>query len=331
MKLLHTIYLTAQLIILASCSPTKDDSASNEIDISQKITPFETDTIQIGGNAHIYTSDSLIIIGDPHSKDMILTLVDLHSLETIGQIAKFGAGPDEISVPGAIYIDNDGKSISVFDYGQLKIATYNIDSALVSADYAPIARANFTMGQFPDRYVHVNDTLGFARSITMNPKIKGYSQGLCKYNITTGELTEISDPKRMEGLKSLFGIYVPDGIIAEGATNNDILNIYDFQGTLLHEILGPEYQPQVSNDKVFFRQIRITPDYILAAYSGREGEKAYSTDKIRVYNHDGNYIKTLIVGKDLTDMAYDKNLNRLFCVFNNEDIQFGYIDLENIL
>ena len=331
MKQLHNISLIALIILIVSCCQTTDSSRSNEIDVSLKIVSFGTDTIQIGGNAQIYASDSLIIICDPHSKDMILTLVDLHSLEPKGQIAKFGSGPNEINVPGAIFIDNNDKSISVFDYGQLKIATYNIDSALVMSDYVPTTRAKFNTGQFPDRYVHVNDTLGFARSITMNLVKKGYSQGLCKYNISTGTLTEISDKKRMAGLKSLFGIYVPDGIIAEGATNNDILNIYNFQGELLHEIHGPDYETQVANEKVFFRQVRITSNYILAAYSGRDGKNAYSADRIRIYNHDGSYVKTLIIGKEVSDMNYDKNMNRLFCVFNDEDIQFGYIDLSGVI
>ena len=73
------------------------------------------------------------------------------------------------------------------------------------------------------------------------PKAEDIPQGLCKYNITTGELTEISDPERMAGLKSLFGISLADSIIAEGATNNDILNIYNFKGELLHKTEGPDY------------------------------------------------------------------------------------------
>ena len=97
-------------------------------------------------------------------------------------------------------------------------------------------------------------------------------------------------------------------------------------------IKGPDYEPQVVKGKVFFREIKVIPDYILAAYSGRaSGENAYSADRIHVYNHDGSYVKTLIIGKDITDMAYDNTSNRLFCIFNDENIQFGYIELDGIL
>jgi len=332
MKLLKKLRFIAIFILLISCRQSVDNSRNNHVDISQDVIPFDTDSIQIGAGARIYTSDSLVIIKDGQSNDMLLTIIDIQTLKTKGQIAKFGPGPDEVAVPGAVFIDRDNKSISIFDYGQLKISSYNIDSALVMDKYCPTTISNFNNQQFPDRYVHVNDTLGFARSITIDPKKKGYTQGICRYNITTGELTDISGPSRMEGLKSLFGISVADRIIAEGATNNDILNIYDFNGRLLHEIKGPDYEPQVVKGKVFFREIKVIPDYILAAYSGRaSGENAYSADRIHVYNHDGSYVKTLIIGKDITDMAYDNTSNRLFCIFNDENIQFGYIELDGIL
>lgn len=331
MRFFNKILLIVLPVLAVSCGHSGDNSLDKDVDISQNVIPFELDTISVGNGAGIYSFGSMIVVVDGHAKDKILTIIDLPSLKVKGQIAQFGPGPDEITVPGAVFIDNSGKSISIFDYGQLKIATYDIDSALVKADYSPSIKADFNNRQFPDRYVHVNDSIGFARSITMDPKSRGYSQGLCKYDITTGELTEISDPERMAGLKSLFGISLADSIIAEGATNNDILNIYNFKGELLHKTEGPDYSSEVMKDKVFFREIEVIPHYILASYSGREGENAYSADRIRVYKHDGSYVKTLIVGKNITDMAYNQASNRLFCIFNDENIQFGYIELDDIL
>ena len=309
MRFFNKILLIVLPVLAVSCGHLGDNSLDKDVDISQNVIPFELDTISVGNGAGIYSFGSMIVVVDGHAKDRILTIIDLPSLKVKGQIAQFGPGPDEITVPGAVFIDNSGKSISIFDYGQLKIATYDIDSALVKADYSPSIKANFNNRQFPDRYVHVNDSIGFARSITMDPKSRGYSQGLCK----------------------LFGISLADSIIAEGATNNDILNIYNFKGELLHKTEGPDYSSEVMKDKVFFREIEVIPHYILASYSGREGENAYSADRIRVYKHDGSYVKTLIVGKNITDMAYNQASNKLFCIFNDENIQFGYIELDDIL
>lgn len=331
MRFLDTILLMVLSVVVISCRQFVDNSRNRDVDISQKVSPFDLDTIQIGNGAGIYSSNSIIVVVDGHSRDKILTIIDLPSLKVKGQIAQFGPGPDEISVPGAIFIDNDRKSISIFDYGQLKIATYDVDSALMKIDYSPTIRANFNNRQFPDRYVHINDSIGFARSITMSPQSREYSQGLCKYNITTGELTDISNPERMEGLKSLFGISLADSIIVEGATNNDILNIYNFKGELLHKINGPDYSPRVMKRKVFFREIEVIPQYILASYSGREGKKAYTADRIYVYNHNGSYVKTLIIGKDMTAMTYNQESNKLFCIFDDENVQFGSIELDDIL
>ncbi len=328
-KKLHLVGLV--LFIVSSCGQNEDRTRNNETDISGNIVAFDTNDTPISAAAKIYTSDSVVIIKDGASKDKLLTIIEVPLLKIKGQIAKAGPGPDEIAVSGAVNIGEGGKSVTIFDYGQLKIATYDIDSALVDDNYSPVTVGNVANSQFPDRYVHVNDTLGFARSITMNPKKRSYTQGLCRYNITTGELTEITDSTRMEGLKSLFGISVADRLVVEGATNNDILNIYNFKGELLREIRGSEYEPQVSKDKVFFREIEVIPDYILASYSGREGENAYTADRIHVFRHDGSYVKTLVIGKNITDMAYNRMLNRLFCIFDDADIQFGYIELDEVL
>jgi len=131
MKLLKKLRFIAIFILFISCRQSVDNSRNNHVDISQDVIPFDTDSIQIGAGARIYTSDSLVIIKDGQSNDMLLTIIDIQTLKTKGQIAKFGPGPDEVAVPGAVFIDRDNKSISIFDYGQLKISSYNIDSALV--------------------------------------------------------------------------------------------------------------------------------------------------------------------------------------------------------
>ena len=52
--------------------------------------------------------------------------------------------------------------------------------------------------------------------------------------------------------------------------------------------------------------------------------------KLIVFNTDGDYVRTLDVGYKINHFCYDEENNRL--IFNfNDDIQFGYLDLNNLL
>ncbi|MCM1355048.1 MAG: TolB-like 6-bladed beta-propeller domain-containing protein [Staphylococcus sp.] len=315
----------------SGCSSDRQCSWTDTTDVSGQVVTFDSDPYLIGKTPNIYASDSMIVVKDPGAQEMILSVLDPHVNKFKGQLAAFGSGPDEITVPGAVVINDSLNSIYIFDHGQLKISSFQVDSALVNPDYAPVTINHFSNASFPDRYIYVNDSVGFARSIKMGKSRGGYEQGLCKYNLKTGELTEFDSSHRIAGLKSLFGVSLSDSIIAEGATNNDLMNIYDFDGKLLMEIKGPEYVDQVAGKKVYYRSIKTTPKYILAGYSGREGERDNFCDKIRVFTHDGKLVNTLYVGKDIYDMAYYQPLNRLYMVIEDENAQFAYIDLDKAL
>jgi hypothetical protein len=73
----------------------------------------------------------------------------------------------------------------------------------------------------------------------------------------------------------------------------------------------------------------ITPNHILASYSGDEWAKG-DTYKIHVLDLKGNYQQTLDVGYKMRRCVYDKTHHRLFMVFDDE-IQFGYLYLGGIV
>ncbi len=80
MKLLKKLRFIAIFILFISCRQSVDNSRNNDVDISQDVIPFDTDSIQIGAGARIYTSDSLVIIKDGQSNDMLLTIIDIQTL-----------------------------------------------------------------------------------------------------------------------------------------------------------------------------------------------------------------------------------------------------------
>ena len=341
-KVSDSIYIVAALLTLTiatACSNrTSNSRLDGEIieDISELIKSFDTDATPIGAWGDIKSEGKWIFINNPQSIDTIVSVFDAKSLRWEGNIAKSGPGPDEIISPGTVVYDNERDDMIIFDYGQLKVKAFNVDSALKQEYYSPHVIQHIPSGQFPSRYVRVNDSIGFARMITLpkNPKKnRGYTQSLCRYNLSTGEMKEFSTADRQEGLMTLFGINPELKLLVECAINNDLLTIYDFDGNKLKEIPGPEYNnDEIDKQKIYFRQVVVTQDNILALYSGSDDRKINAYGRyIQVYDIDGNYIKTLDSGKLISSMDYDKNTGRLLMRFNDPDIQLGYVDLNKVL
>ncbi|MDE6859004.1 MAG: TolB-like 6-bladed beta-propeller domain-containing protein [Duncaniella sp.] len=325
--------------IITSCSNKELRSrADGEIteDISALVKSFDSDDISIGAVSDIKSANGIVFISNSQSIDSLIAIFDSQTLSWKGNIAKVGPGPDEITVPGEVVYDDKRNELLVFDYGQLKVKAFNVDSALNQEYYSPRIIQTIQQGTFPDRYAMVNDSLGFARMISLpkNPRERrGYEQTLCKYNLKTGEMKEIPDSGRMAGLKTLFGINADCKRLVECGINNDLLTIYDFEGNKLRTIPGPEYKNDgIDKKKIYFRQIVVTPELILASYSGSDDDKTnYYGRTVQVYDIDGNYIKTLDSGKLISHMNYDKNTGRLLMIFNDPDIQLGYVDLNKVI
>lgn len=78
-------------------------------------------------------------------------------------------------------------------------------------------------------------------------------------------------------------------------------------------------------------------DKVVASYLGRaqfyeqDGQtQAYRPDKLLVFDLEGDHLSTLDVGYAILSFCYDAENNRLLFTFDDE-IQFGYLDLGNIL
>ena len=115
-------------------------------------------------------------------------------------------------------------------------------------------------------------------------------------------------------------------MIVEVYINYDLMAIMDLEGRVKCYVHGPDW---TTKGLETFGKVMITPNYILAAYSGDDWAKG-RTDKIHVFDLEGDYVKTLDVGYDILDCIYDKTHHRLFMIFNDE-IQFGYLDLKGLI
>lgn len=326
------------LAVYTSCTnpshhnQNRDDNIEN---ISDKIKSFDTDEIDLHSWSDIICSGGKIFVTDSKAVDSIIAIFDASTLRYQGLIAKLGSGPEEITVPGALQYNDISKDLLIFDYGQMIVKAYNLDSALTHRPYVPHKVITIPANRIPDRYVGINDSTGIARLIIMPDKSsgeKGYAQTLCHYNIVTGETIEIENAGRQDKLKTIFAINKFKDRIIECGVNNDIITIYNLKGDKIRDIFGPKYDnDDVVKSTWFYTHVTASNKYIFALYSGNDDVATKSYGRyIYVYDLDGNFIITLDPGMLIAKICYDNTQNRLILTCENADVQLAYINLNDI-
>ncbi len=292
---------------------------------------FKTEDVLIGRSSTIHTTDSLLFVLDHTSTDSIIHMFDAFTDRHIKSFGKFGQGPDEIARAGQFAFDHDKGEAYVFDYGQQRVMAFNIDSVVSDPEYRPYVKLRFTTAKaFPDRYVHINDSLGFARHISPG-KTKGFVQSLCRYNLDSGTVVPFGDPalKCYEN-RSMFAVSPETNMVAEACSTQDLVIIYDFDGNVINRFEGPLYSSDVNRDATYFTGAVFAGDYLLCSYSGDTTGKEYFGPYIVVFDKKGDYMKTLDLGRKIINMSYSPAKGRLLIGFDDE-MQFGELSLSEII
>lgn len=334
------IPLTALLMLSASCQgdrTVKVDVTHSQrnaiVNVKDKVVPVEMDSsIIIGPGVSLAAGLGKLFISEAMPAGKIIQVLDATTMRHIGSFGQYGPGPGEVLVPGKTQVNTTDSLLYIFDYGHLSILAFNVDSALTVDGYKPWVRQTFDMQSFPDRYRWVSDSVGFGRAITPNEDKRGYTQVLCRYNMNTGGQTPFGKFEE-RGLtdRSLFDVDADCGLVAEVYNTNDLIVLYDLDGNVLHRIYGPAWvsggqSPRLSN----FTLAAITDSRIYCAYSGNDYENgSYSGTLIHVIDHDGNYVNTLDLGRNISNMLLLPGTETLFFNFD-DDLQFGLLDLSEI-
>ncbi|MDE6188551.1 MAG: TolB-like 6-bladed beta-propeller domain-containing protein [Duncaniella sp.] len=324
-------------VILSGCiaaamySCNVHDKTSQPIDIHALVTEFTTGETLIGKHSTILTSDSSIFILDHQSVAETIHMFDAITGKHLKSFGKFGQGPTELTRPGQIAYSPERREIYVFDYGQNHIMAFNVDSAVTISDYTPREKLKFDTGQtFPDRYIHVNDTLGYARSIKA-AKQRGFTQSLCRYNLSDGQLEEFGNSEAKHyANRSLFAVSPQKRLVAEACSTQDLLIVYDFDGNIVARYEGSEYTDDINRSTTYFTDVEFVDDFILCAYSGDTTGKNYYGSLIKVFDSSGIPVKTFDSGRKIMDFSYNPADRSLLLTFDDE-MQFGKLPLTGLL
>lgn len=323
--------ITVMSLAMAVCSCGKGgyDIKENETDVSEQIKALDTGDLLIGKSSNIYVYGDRLYIVDTRSNDKILYVYDTQSGRYLGSALNPGPSPYEISDPGALGVDAATGNAVMFDYGQNRIVTFNVDSLLSDTVYDIRTLRSLEMSEFPDSYVYVNDSTGFGRLIIPDGK-NSYSQMVCRYDVAKGDIRKFSTSEAVgEGNRSVVAVS-PDGkTIVEACRTQDLIVMYDAEGNPVMEIKGDKYEPVADKTMSFFTGAAVTDSHILAVYAGRKADKGFYGDRILVFDRDGNYEKALKLGIEIRKLAYSPDMNNLY--FSTPDsIQFGILPLGKI-
>lgn len=288
----YVITLLSLAIAVCSCGKGEYNSDGSVIDVSEQIQVLDTGDILIGNLSNIYVYGDRLYIVDTKSNDMILYVFDAKSGRYLGSALKHGPSPNEISSPGALGVDAVTGNAIMFDYGQNRIVSFNVDSVLSDISHGLSTLRSLDMSGFPASYVYVNDSIGYGRFIIPDGK-NSYSQTICQYNVSTGDVKKIKPSEAIgEGNRSSVAVS-PDGkMIVEACRTQDLIVVRDMEGNPLKEIKGISFDPVADKSMSFFTGAVVTDSHIFAAYSGRKADEGFYGDKILVFDLDGNYVKT---------------------------------------
>ncbi len=333
--------LPALLLLALSFSCREKDpinvnqERNNEIDVSELIEEFIVEEPMLHDDVRILGSDKYLYFKDYMSTDKITSVFSLPEGEYIGQFMDFGEGPHEVSMSCDINIftspiDQREKAI-VLDLIQHRASSYDVDSALTDSLYVPRMMKPLDATTFPSHYAYINDTLGFARKITLLPETTRFQQALGKYNLRTGELTDFATEEHINDNYSLIAVSKAAERVVETGGNVDIVVIYDYDGNVLRRIKGPNYKPKAEGRRIYYSLVRVGGPYIFGVYSGGDWNTEHLGKQIVVMDLDGNYIATLDMGTRIRDLYYHEPSGILWLKFSEDERQFGKLNLAEAL
>lgn len=340
---MRQIILFVLVIIMGGCTHYNNldvtQKRDNEISIKQLIHPFDMGDVIVGPWVYLEITPRWLYLLDSHSTEKFVKVFEASTGFYAGEIVDFGSGPEEIGQPDMIAAlpgkDQTEDKIIVVDHAQHKIMVYETVAALSNKNYHPHKLINIDELRFPSELVLLNDSMGLAEKVKLDPNSSKFSKELARFNLSSGEWNSFISDEHAPASNFVFDVSQDHELIAAGDYGRDRLSLYDIDGTPIKHILSSDYNSK--KDRIAYSNIEITDQYIFAVYSGdrvEAGTMAKDVDflgkKIIVFDLQGNYIVTLNAETQIRSIKYHSPSKRIYLALEG-DMQIGWINLEEIL
>lgn len=329
------------LLILLTCC--KSESAFEKYfdshitaNVQKYVKELPMEDVLMSTHSKLNIANEFLIISDWRGYDKLIHIFDKNTFQHIVSTTETGQGPNEIAYLGSVCIDEDKRKFYVFDYGKQRLFNYSIDSLIANPNYEFTTKARLDKKKYPIQMHYISDTFSIAKIVDVDTNTGGAVESFGAWNMTTGEFKKgyrhPKQPKRaLHNLAYEFTASSEQGIYVMANRFYDLLTICDLNGSLKCNIYGPNWTDDITKSCHYNMDVRIGKDKIFALYSGAHYQsKDFHPSKIVIFDANGNYLKTLETGFHLLSFCYDKEKHRLIFLTNDE-MQFGYLDLEGII
>jgi hypothetical protein len=310
---------------------------NNVLNVRDKVKELLIEDVFISNISYPYIIGGYFIVRDYNSHDKLVHIFDKNEFNYITSIAQRGEGPGEILNIGYIATDEANRRFYVSDWGKQKIFSYDLDSIL-NPLYIPEVKIETNIEGFPLEYLYINDTLCIG-SVVEPIGNSDYKQLVAKWNMATGEIKPmIYEHPEIEKKRISFAVSAKYGVYVECYSHHDLMTLCSLDGELKYNIYGKKWNNRKTNAVSFYGDVMFCNDKIVAIYSPGEdrfgerglGSKVNHPTKVVIFDIEGNYLKTLDIGYSIVNFCYDKENNRIIIHFD-DDIQFGYLDLDGVI
>ena len=306
------------------------NSWDKEADVKDAVRELSLEDVMVHDNSSLYVNGNYILIVDHSSMDNQIFVIGKNDFHYAGSFAHKGGGPNEITNIGDLAFNESQQLVYITDFGKQKILSCNIDSVLMDSSYTFKEVASLEKSQFPSEYTYINDTLCVGRFIFPIGN-NNYRPQVAKWNMLTGEYKLMGyEHPGIESKRMTCAVSAEKQLYAECYSNHDLLTIGDFDGNLKCNIYGPKWKESARGANYYGKAVFRNNQIIVPYSGGSRKNDTYEPTKFHVFDIDGNYLKTLNIGYKIIRYCYDKDNDRLIMCFNDE-IQFGYLDLKDLI
>lgn len=339
-----TILLLLSAIVCLGCTQRPgtekhQKNRDNIINVHDRVVEIELEDVLIGAWGSPYILNEYLIIRDYHSSEKLIHLFDKKNFKYITSTTNKGQGPGEIANIGHIEANEAKRLFYVTDHGKQRIFSYNLDSVLVNPDYMPEVKMKMNERQFPAKYQYINDTLSYGLIIEPIGN-SDFRPTVGQWNMQTGDISlmKYTHPE-IEKKRITFAVSAENGIYVECYSHHDLMSICTLDGNLKYNIYGEKWDNQKSNKYLYYDEVEFCKDKIVVSYAhgedrtlkNRNGRTVgASPTQFIIFDLNGDYIQTLETGYNISRFCYDEENNRIILSMD-DDIQFGYLDLEGII
>lgn len=323
------LYLLVILFFGACASKEKNEKwqsqRSNIVNVKDDVKEIDTEEVMIGSVAQPYICGKYLAVIDYKSVDKLVHMFDKHTFNYLFSVGDMGQGPTEITVIGSIAWNEKEHDLYVTDNGQHQILRYNLDSLLNDPLYTPTVKLKLGDAAFPDDYYYINDTLSYGSFIKVTSS--SFSQTSGKWNMITGEAKLIDYVHPADKKKRVaFAVSTQYNTLVECNRRYDLISLYNLDGELQCNVYGPNWDKN-GDRKAHFKNATICNDKIIVSYAGEDWNHNDGPKVLHVFNIEGDYLKTLDVGRRINRLCCDEENKRIIMNLDSE-YQFGYLDLE---